>query len=146
QRPEREQQGAVETPTLEDVVVVVRLAVGRELDLRSRRSAGIPVGERHDDEHDERRQHHQQDQDGHGLLTGHAGLLRGEREQQVVEHQWQCGPSASWPVVLVPIAGPWNTVLVSMVTTPPSAVMANRSRPRGAGPPFFSPTRLYCEP
>src|ERR671918_3222099 len=60
--------------------------------------------------------------------------------------QW--GPSASWPVVLVPIGGPWicPAVPVSTVRTPPSMVAAKRSMPRGAGPPFFSPTRLYCEP
>ena len=30
----------------------------------------------------------------------------------------QCGPSASWPVVLVPIGGPGTTVPVSTVTSP----------------------------
>ena len=34
----------------------------------------------------------------------------------------------------------------STLRVPPATVMAKRSRPRGAGPPFFSPTRLYCEP
>ena len=58
--------------------------------------------------------------------------------------QW--GPSDSWPVVLVPMGGPGITVLVSTTTMPFSTDAANRSMPRGAGPPFFSPTRLYWEP
>ena len=60
----------------------------------------------------------------------------------------QCGPSASCPVVFVPIGGPSTMPLelVSTVTESPVNVGVNRSRPRGAGPPFFSPTRLYCEP
>ena len=58
--------------------------------------------------------------------------------------QW--GPSDSWPVVLVPIGGSSIIVLVSTTMTPFSTVATNRSMPRGAGPPFFSPTRLYCEP
>src|SRR6478735_12150505 len=61
----------------------------------------------------------------------------------------QCGPSASWPVVFVPIGGPRMILAdaVSTVTDPSGATATgNRSRPRGAGPPFFSPTRLYCEP
>src|SRR6478752_10750176 len=58
----------------------------------------------------------------------------------------QCGPSASWPVVFVPIGGPRNTAPVSITTLPPVTATPKRSRPRGAGPPFFSPTRLYCEP
>src|SRR4051812_5818085 len=36
--------------------------------------------------------------------------------------------------------------LVFTVTVSPEISGVNRSRPRGAGPPFFSPTRLYCEP
>src|SRR6478752_3983882 len=58
----------------------------------------------------------------------------------------QCGPSASWPVVFVPIGGPRNTAPVSITTLPPVTATPKRSMPRGAGPPFFSPTRLYCEP
>src|SRR5919106_537245 len=58
--------------------------------------------------------------------------------------QW--GPSASWPVVLVPIGGPSSTVPVSTLTLPPLICIGKRSIPRGAGPPFFSPTWLYCEP
>src|SRR5947207_6229084 len=58
--------------------------------------------------------------------------------------QW--GPSASCPVVFVPMGGPSTTVPVSIVTFPPATLMGNRSSPRGAGPPFFSPTRLYCDP
>ena len=59
----------------------------------------------------------------------------------------QCGPSASWPVVFVPIGGPGTIVPVSTVTSPlPSTVTGKRSMPRGAGPAFFSPTWLYCEP
>src|SRR5689334_19212765 len=42
--------------------------------------------------------------------------------------------------------GPWTTLPVLIVTESPSTSMGNRSRPRGAGPPFFSPTRLYFEP
>jgi hypothetical protein len=49
-------------------------------------------------------------------------------------------------VVLVPIGGPWITVPVSTVNWLPLTSIANRSMPRGAGPPFFSPTWLYCEP
>src|SRR5438132_13851842 len=41
---------------------------------------------------------------------------------------------------------PWKIVLVSTTIWPPSTVMAKPSRPRGAGPPFCSPTRLYFEP
>jgi hypothetical protein len=58
--------------------------------------------------------------------------------------QW--GPSASWPVVLVPMGGPGMTVPVSTVKLSPLTSMAKRSMPRGAGPPFFSPAWLYCEP
>src|SRR5437879_9547004 len=58
----------------------------------------------------------------------------------------QCGPSASCPVVLVPMGGPTMICLVSTTTCPPSTLTTKRSRPRGAGPPFFSPTRLYCDP
>src|SRR3546814_1563630 len=58
----------------------------------------------------------------------------------------QFGPSASWPVVLVPMGGPWMMVPVSTERTPPETDMAKRSRPRGAGPPFFSPTWLYWLP
>src|SRR5437588_782728 len=61
-------------------------------------------------------------------------------------HQTQFGPSASWPVVLVPIGGPWTTIPVLIVTWPPVTSAGKRSSPRGAGPPFFSPTRLYLEP
>ena len=51
------------------------------------------------------------------------------------------------PVVLVPIGGPSTIVPVSTVTSPlPATVIGNRSMPRGAGPAFFSPTRLYCDP
>src|SRR5438067_7656257 len=38
------------------------------------------------------------------------------------------------------------TILVSTVMVLPSITMPKRSRPRGAGPPFFSPTRLYFDP
>src|SRR5215210_6941206 len=58
--------------------------------------------------------------------------------------QW--GPSASWPVVLVPMGGPSIGELVSTLMAPPATSTTNRSRPRGAGPPFFSPTRLYWDP
>ena len=59
--------------------------------------------------------------------------------------QW--GPSASWPVVFVPIAGPVTFLPVLIVTSPLAPIVAGwRSMPRGAGPAFFSPTRLYCEP
>src|SRR4051794_23049257 len=36
--------------------------------------------------------------------------------------------------------------LVLIVITSPTISGVKRSRPRGAGPPFFSPTRLYCDP
>src|SRR5438105_3987831 len=67
------------------------------------------------------------------------------------EHGWrgghaQWGPSRPWPVVSVPMGGPRTTCLVSTTTCPPSTDTANRSSPRGAGPPFFSPTRLYLDP
>ncbi len=40
-----------------------------------------------------------------------------------------------------------DDVPVSTVTSPlPATVIGNRSMPRGAGPAFFSPTRLYCDP
>src|SRR5262245_65927304 len=35
---------------------------------------------------------------------------------------------------------------VSTVTSPPLMVAGNRSMPRGAGPPGFSPSRLYWLP
>ena len=41
---------------------------------------------------------------------------------------------------------PWITTPVSTDTTPPLMATGNMSRPRGAGPNFFSPTRLYREP
>src|SRR5438270_8010057 len=44
------------------------------------------------------------------------------------------------------MTGPCTMTLVSTVTTLPSTDTAKRSRPRGAGPPFFSPTRLYFDP
>ncbi len=56
------------------------------------------------------------------------------------------GPSASWPVVLVPIGGPWRTAPVLTIRLPPEISVAKLSMPRGAGPPFFSPAWLYCEP
>ena len=37
-------------------------------------------------------------------------------------------------------------VPVSTLIELPDTVIGKRSRPRGAGPPFFSPLRLYCEP
>src|SRR5687767_10617065 len=46
----------------------------------------------------------------------------------------------------MPMARPWTTVPVSIVTVSPATSIGNWSRPRGAGPPFFSPTRLYLEP
>ena len=47
----------------------------------------------------------------------------------------QCGPSASWPVVLVPIGGPWMIGAgVDAERRRPSTVIGKRSRPRGAGP------------
>src|SRR2546426_4758418 len=44
------------------------------------------------------------------------------------------------------MGGPRITLPVSITTEPPDTWIGKRSRPRGAGPPFFSPTRLYCEP
>src|SRR5690606_628871 len=71
----------------------------------------------------------------------------GQGNHQCSAAPTQCGPSASWPVVLVPIGRPAQTVPVSMMTSPaPVTSAAKWSMPRGAGPPFFSPTRLYCEP
>ena len=47
----------------------------------------------------------------------------------------QCGPSASWPVVLVPIEGPWKIRPVSIVTLPPLDVDAEavHAARRGSG-------------
>ena len=53
---------------------------------------------------------------------------------------------ASCPVVSVPRDGPRMTFAVSTTMIPESTDTAKRSRPRGAGPPVFSPTRLYFEP
>ena len=36
----------------------------------------------------------------------------------------QCGPSASWPVVFVPIGGPWMIKPVFTVNTPPATSIA----------------------
>src|SRR5437879_5825729 len=44
------------------------------------------------------------------------------------------------------MGGPTTTVRVSILSCSPSMRTAKRSIPRGAGPPFFSPTRLYFEP
>src|SRR5436190_18606777 len=44
------------------------------------------------------------------------------------------------------MTGPRMTILVSTLKSLPDIVTPNRSSPRGAGPPFFSPTRLYCDP
>ena len=76
-------------------------------------------------------------------------VVAASRSQHQCAPAWlmQWGPSASWPVVLVPIGGPWTREPVStMKLLPPSTWAAKRSMPRGAGPPRFSPTRLYCEP
>src|SRR5207302_9787673 len=73
-------------------------------------------------------------------------LCGGSQERKHMEVYAQCGPSASWPVVFVPMGGPCSRLPVSMVTRPPDVSIGKRSRPRGAGPPFFSPTRLYFEP
>src|SRR5207247_2696902 len=116
---------------LELVVVHVALAVGGQLDFRAGRR-GLGPAQLGDDVHgpaaDER-----DDQEAAELL------LRVDRGDD--GHQAQWGPSCSWPVVLVPMGGPWTTCLVSTTRTPPSTSTAKRSRPRGAGPPFFSPTR-----
>ena len=56
-------------------------------------------------------------------------------------------PSWPWPVVSVPIGGPWNDgARVDDRWPRPRSSSAKRSRPRGAGPPRFSPTRLYFDP
>src|SRR5204863_6034315 len=44
------------------------------------------------------------------------------------------------------MTGPCTITLVSTETALPSTETAKRSRPRGAGPPRFSPTRLYFDP
>ena len=135
---ERPAEGALEATALEGVVVEVGLAVGRELDLRAQGLVGFTVAER-DDEVDEHRH------DGGGADEP-ASALDGAGDEQAFDlkrRHAQCGPSASCPVVLVPMGGPWVRAPVSTVTTPPSTATAKRSRPRGAGPAFFSPTRLY---
>ena len=48
--------------------------------------------------------------------------------------------------LVMAITGPWRTRPVLIVTWPPETSAGKRSSPRGAGPPFFSPTRLYFEP
>ena len=81
------------------------------------------------------------------MITPIVGGGGGSRTISGSARPMQCGPSASWPVVLVPIgrarddgAGVDDEVAVRRSAT------AKRSMPRGAGPPFFSPTWLYCEP
>src|SRR3954468_19035223 len=44
------------------------------------------------------------------------------------------------------MAGPMIWMPVFTVTIPFVTSTGKRSRPRGAGPPFFSPTRLYFDP
>src|SRR5437764_10345487 len=44
------------------------------------------------------------------------------------------------------MGGPCTSLLVSTMRTPAATLTPKRSSPRGAGPPFFSPTRLYFEP
>src|SRR4026207_950510 len=44
------------------------------------------------------------------------------------------------------MGGPVMMIAVFTVRFPPDTEIGKRSRPRGAGPPFFSPLRLYCEP
>src|SRR5215470_7180054 len=60
--------------------------------------------------------------------------------------QTQSGPSGLWSMVFVPIGGPRTRLPVSTTMLPPDTSSAKRSRPRGAGPPTFSPTLLYFEP
>ena len=50
------------------------------------------------------------------------------------------------PVVFVPIGGPLKTAPVLTTTSPLLISTPKRSMPRGAGPAFFSPTWLYCDP
>ena len=71
--------------------------------------------------------------------------LASKDERKVINHA-QCGPSRPCPVVSVPIGGPCVGLPVSIITLSPSIMTGNRSMPRGAGPTFFSPTRLYWEP
>ena len=46
----------------------------------------------------------------------------------------------------MPTGTPMITTLVSMLMLLPEIVSTKWSSPRGAGPPCFSPTRLYFEP
>src|SRR6516225_1623991 len=62
------------------------------------------------------------------------------------DDQTQSGPSGLWFVVFVPIGGPRTRLPVSTMTLPPLTSNTKRSRPQGAGPACFSPTRLYFEP
>src|SRR5206468_1657102 len=112
--------------------------VGRRLDLGPGRLPTPEVGD--EDVYEPAAEQH-----GHDGQAQRALGRRGDHHHPL-PIETQCGPSASCPVVLVPIGGPRMMVPVSTLTLPPSILTGNRSRPRGAGPPFFSPTRLYFEP
>src|SRR6266511_4184949 len=89
---------------------------------------------------------------------GHDDEPRGEQKEEhdPLAHQafsppltlppMQCGPSSSWPVVLVPRGGPVTILEVSTTTWSPWRATAKRSSPRGAGPSLYSPAWLYLEP
>src|SRR3546814_15028579 len=81
-----------------------------------------------------------------GLVAGGIGLLTPAASDYSLPAPTQCGPSASCPVVLVPIGGPVLITPVSTATRPSPMSIGNRSIPRRAGPLLFPPTRLYSEP
>ncbi len=79
------------------------------------------------------------------LFVSSCHYLASTDGRKVINHaQW--GPSRPCPVVSVPMGGPCDGLPVSIITLSPSIMTGKRSMPRGAGPTFFSPTRLYWEP
>src|SRR5262249_34672828 len=59
----------------------------------------------------------------------------------------QNGPCGGWLIVFVPRGGPRTTLDVSTTTWSPCISTVNRSRPRGAGPNWYSPAApSYFDP
>ena len=115
QQQHAEAEHAVEALALQHVVVVVRLAVRCELDLRAELVARLAEVEEQVDEpadEDDREENHAIEV-VNAISRAYAPMmprgLRGRERSdghQCLTAPTQCGPSASWPVVLVPIGMP----------------------------------------
>ena len=105
EHPEADEQGPVEAVALELLVVVVRLAVGGQLDLGPDGRAGVATGERHDHEEREADDHQRSrmttpmvcwpEMPTFLAASGREEDVTGGGAPEVRSGQWQCGPSAS---------------------------------------------------